>query len=117
MLSTLTNLGWAINWEKSSLEPSQAKEFLGLIINTTSEPQFQVPTTKAHALHHNIAHLLQLFQQHHQVPVQHTAAVAGHCMSLAQAVLPARLLLRNLFRDISRRSSWDSQICLTPAAV
>ncbi len=43
--------------------------------------------------------------------------MAGHCVSLARAVLPARLLLRNLFRDISRRSSWDSQIRLTPAAV
>ncbi|ELR21193.1 uncharacterized protein ACA1_285520 [Acanthamoeba castellanii str. Neff] len=40
-LSTLANLSWVVNWDKSSLKPSQAKEFLGLIINTTSEPQFQ----------------------------------------------------------------------------
>ena len=30
-LSTLADLGWAVNRDKSSLEPSQAKEFLALI--------------------------------------------------------------------------------------
>ena len=58
MLSMLTDLGWVINWEKLSLELSQVKQFLGLIVDTTLEPQFWVLTTKAHALCHNIVHLL-----------------------------------------------------------
>ena len=115
-LSTLANLSWTVNWDKSSLKPSQAKEFLGLIIDTTSELRFWVLVAKSHALHHNIVCLLLHFCKHHQVPVQH-AAVAGHCMSLARAVLPTWLLLCNLFHNISKQSNWDSQICLMLVAV
>lgn len=50
MLSLLTDLGWLVNWEKSSLKPSQAKEFLGLMVDTLGEPHFQVPVAKSHTL-------------------------------------------------------------------
>jgi hypothetical protein len=82
-LSTLADLGWVVNWDKSSLKPSQVKEFLGLIVDTTSEPRFQVPVAKSHTLRHNIARLLLHFCKHHQVPVQCAMAVVGHCVSLA----------------------------------
>ncbi len=51
------------------------------------------------------------------VPVHRAAAVAGHCVSLACAVLPACLLLCNLYQDISRRSSWNNQIPLSKATI
>ena len=37
LLSTLAELGWIVNFEKSLLEPSQVKPFIGYIIDNTGE--------------------------------------------------------------------------------
>ncbi len=36
----LHDLGWMINANKSSLEPEQVKEFLGLLVDPLGEPCF-----------------------------------------------------------------------------
>jgi hypothetical protein len=50
VLKVLAGLGWHINSEKSLLEPSQVKEFLGLVIDMTEEPCFWVPLYKVHTI-------------------------------------------------------------------
>ncbi len=50
----LHDLRWTINTDKSSLEPKQVKEFLGLLVDTTGEPCFQVPHQKVHTVRHDI---------------------------------------------------------------
>ena len=35
LLSTLANLGWKVNFEKSSLEPTLVKEYIGYLIDNT----------------------------------------------------------------------------------
>lgn len=118
VLKTLADLGWHISLEKSSLDPSQSKEFLGLTVDTAGpEPRFRVPAAKAHALRHDIDRLLRAHSQEGLIPVRRVAAVAGHCCSLTRAVLPAQLLLRNLYRDIKCRRDWSSLIRLSPASV
>lgn len=42
-LKILSRLGWQINWEKSSLVPSQTKQFLGIIIDSKKERFFSSP--------------------------------------------------------------------------
>jgi hypothetical protein len=116
-VALLKDLGWSINWEKSSLTPSQSKEFLGLTVDTANELQFCVLMGKAHTLKHNIAHLLHSFHKNHQVPVRWATAVAGHCMSLTCMVLPAKLLLQNLYCDIATHRNWHSQICLSTTVI
>lgn len=37
-LCLLHSLGWQVNWEKSSLNPSQTNKFLGHIVDTMGEP-------------------------------------------------------------------------------
>ena len=38
------------------------------------------------------------------------ARIAGQCVSMSKAVLPAKLLLRNTYILLSSSSSWDSDI-------
>jgi hypothetical protein len=117
MLNLLLDLSWSVNWEKSSLKPSQTKEFLGLTVNTSAKPRFWVPAAKSHTLHHNISHLIHTAHSHGSVPVHQAAAVAGHCVSLAHTVLPAHLLLQNLYHNISHQMGWNSQIRLSEEAI
>lgn len=114
-LSLLARLGWKVNLEKSSLIPEQKKEYLGLVVNTEGTPSYEIPAQKKRSLVRDILALLKEADKG-QVPVRKVAAVAGHCISLARAVLPAKMLLRNLYRDISQRRSWSSKIVLSNPA-
>jgi hypothetical protein len=43
---------------------------------------------------------------------RHLARIAGRCVSTAKAVLPAKLLLRNTYRLLSKHSSWDATVII-----
>jgi len=116
-LSILNQLGWQVNFEKSNLMPSQSKEFLGLLIDTTSTPSFKVPPRKSHVLWHNIDHLLHLFRQQGQVPVQKLASVIGQGVALTKAILPAKLLLCNAYHNTAWRANWNSLVPLSAATI
>ena len=54
----LQSLGWSINHKKSQLEPSQVREYLGFIIDSTwSAVHLKVPVKKVHSLRHDISRL------------------------------------------------------------
>lgn len=116
-LELLDRLGWQVNYEKSDLVPGQVKEFLGLLVNTTGPPTFRVPPRKSHALRHDIDRLLHQASSGSLVPVRKLAAVVGQGVALTRAILPAKLLLRNAYRDIVRRSSWSASVKLSSATI
>jgi len=116
-LRTLNHLGWQVNFEKPNLMPSQSKEFLGLLVNTTGPPSFKVPPRKSQELQHNIDCLLRLFRQQGQVPVWKLAAVIGQGVALTKAILPAKLLLRNAYHNIAQRANWNSLVPLSAATI
>lgn len=43
MLSTLESLGWMVSWEKSSLDPSQSKVYLGYWVESVAQRVFPSP--------------------------------------------------------------------------
>jgi len=112
-LCLLNQLGWQVNFKKSNLMPSQSKEFLGLLINTTGPPLFKVPPCKSHALWHNINH----FRQQGRVPVWKLATVIGQGVALTKAILPAKLLLHNPYHNIAWRANWNSLVPLSAATI
>ncbi len=114
-LRLLTKLGLQISKEKSSLDLTYEKEFLGLLVSTKGRPMFFVPPKKKSEVTKEITRLLS--KAHMPLPARRVARVAGLCISLSRAVGPTRLLMRNLFQDLKTKSSWNGKITLSQDAI
>ena len=105
-LETLEKLGWQINYEKSKLNESTKCQFIGF--NVFSEgpngPWIKVLPKKLHKIKLHIQVALSL----RWVTAWFLAKIGGECIAILRAVLPTKLLLRNLYHTLSYRSSWDS---------
>ena len=110
-LDTLRNLGWVINVEKSSLNPGSTKTFIGYKITTGDKPILRIPNERIHRLRKDIKRALA--QQH--VSARILARIAGQCVSMAKAVLPAKLLLRSTYRLLASKKDWSDLLIIDPA--
>ena len=115
VLKLLAKLGFHISVEKSSLQLEQEKEFLGLLIKSKDRAKFCVPQKKKKLVEKEISRLLERVEL--PIAARRVARVAGLCISLSRAVGPTRLLLRNLFRDLKTKTSWNGCIQLSQAAI
>lgn len=91
--TTLSQLGFVINNEKSELTPSQNLQFLGFGINTLSM-LIQLPLAKRLSLTSEIHHLLS----QDRVSVRTLSKLIGQLSATIQAVFPAPLHYRSLQR-------------------
>ena len=115
VITLLHLLGFIINWDKSSLTPSQQIHFLGFMIDsvlmTMSLPKEKVK---------NIARSCQAVLKQETVTVRDLSRVLGRMTAASQAVLPAPLCYRNLQRvrnlAYARAQSYEAVVALdTPA--
>jgi len=116
LLSVLARLGWQVNWEKSSLEPSKCKEFLGFRIITDGPDNcvwLKLLPKKVAKLKHDIRYLINKGG----ASARGIAKVTGSCIAMSRAIMPAKLMLRNVYRLLSHRESWDTHLELDQASV
>ena len=76
-------------------------------------PWLKVLPKKLHKLKCHIQVALSL----RWVAVQFLAKIGGECIAMMRAVSPAKLLLQNLYRTLSYRSSWDSVLEVSKACI
>lgn len=114
MIKTLEDLGWHINYEKSQLEPKQDIDYIGYIIDTHSEkyPVIRIPRCRIYKLRKDIKRVLR----QEQVSARVLARVLGQCVSMTKAVLPGKLLLRNAYRVLAGKKSWEALLTLDQAS-
>ena len=115
LVQTLNRLGLTINFPKSNLTPSKSQIFIGYIISTNKEPKkifIQIPATRIKRLKHDINRALR----RGFISARALAKITGQCISMSKAILPAKLLLRNIYRDLSKRLSWQDVITLSKSA-
>lgn len=121
----LARLGWSVNEKKSSTAPSQIVTHLGLVVDTTgAAPMIKVPHEKLRAIR-QLARKMASMGARQGVVLRDLARFAGLCLSVARAVLPARLLLRATYAVIrsaramcsSGRAGWSRRVLLTPEAL
>lgn len=110
LLQTLEELGWHVNFSKSMLTPSQTIPYIGYIVDTASDeyPIIRIPKCRIYKLRKDIGRVLK----NSQVSARVLARVLGQCVSMTKAILPAKLLLRNAYRVLATKSSWDSLVTL-----
>ena len=112
VIRILKSLGWYINWDKSRVEPSCIVEYIGYRIDLAGDlPHISIPRQRIVKLKRDIQRALI----GSQIKVKWLARIAGQCISMTRAVVPGKLLLRNVYRDISTKSSWSDSIILSDA--
>ena len=115
VIETLIDLGWKINYEKSCLTPSDTIEYLGLTIKNRDDgvPILTVPGSKIAKVRKDIKRILK----HKYVSARVLSKVAGQCNFICKAVLPGRLMLRNVYKLIKLKQNWETKLELTACAI
>ena len=110
VIKTLRTLGWTINYEKSKLAPSNSIEYLGLIIDTSEGgiPILKVPKCKISKLKKDIKRIFK----YESVTARVISKIAGQCIFLSKAILPGKLMLRNVYRILKSKDTWESKLVL-----
>jgi len=105
LLKILDSLGIQINFDKSSLNPEYEKEFIGYVINTNHDGHvfIQIPRRRITRLRHDT----NLALKKDTISAKKLSCIAGQCISMAKAILPSRLMLRNVYKLLSKRNSWQ----------
>ena len=115
IVNLLQEVGFVINFEKSSLIPSQQKVYLGFLIDTVLMKVF-VTQEKLEALLHSLQSLLQC----RTLTIQHLAQAIGKLVAAFPAFYQGPLHYRSLERlktqQLYIHGSWNAQILLSQAA-
>jgi hypothetical protein len=110
-LSLLKDLGFIVNRDKCSLQPEQSKQYIGYVISTHNEDHkvwIRIPGSRIRAVKKDIRRILRKGSCTARMLVR----VAGQCIAMSKAILPAKLLLRNLYRLLQSRCSWQHVLLL-----
>ena len=116
VLHTLEELGLQVNFDKSSLDPSQVVEWVGYEIDTSGtdgNPWIYIPKQRIRKLKHDIRRVIK----HPCIKAKHLARITGQCISMCKAIIPAKLKLRNLYKVLRMRSSWHDTLMLDEPAI
>ena len=111
LINTYTRLGLVINYEKSELVHKPEIVFIGYVINSKGpdgNPWISIPKSRIHKLQRDIKRVLN----RQKATARVIAKICGQCISFTKAIVPTKLLLRNLYRLLSTRKCWSDILCL-----
>lgn len=112
---TLERAGWTVNEKKSSGDPKQSLNFLGLISDSVSMKYF-VPDEKINDICDSIKTLIN--SKRKKVHIKKLARILGKIQFCQKAMGPCvRLLCRSSYHLISKAKSWNSMILLSDGAI
>ena len=113
LLHTLLDLGLSINCDKSVLIPSSEIDFIGYVLFLDLDhPVICVQNSRLKKLKRCLRQLLTS----ENITARRLARIAGQCVSMSKVIVPAKLLLREVYRVLASHQGWDSLVVLTPPA-
>ncbi len=112
--SSFAALGWSVNWDKCDLVASTDTTFVGFQVFSVGDkgPWIRVPRKRIQKFRKLI--LTVLNHKSALIPVRTLARIAGRCVSMTKAVIPTKLLLRNVFRVMASKKDWNSLMQVDP---
>ena len=116
LLETLQKLGITVNFEKLSLEPTTSKEYIGYVISTDNEDGMvwiKIPQKRITKLRHDI----KLALKKKTLSARALARISGQCIAMSKAIIPTKLLLRNIYKLLRQRESWHDKLTLDSGCV
>ena len=116
LLQTLANLGFQVNTEKSALSPATTVQFIGYCVCTVNEDGrvwLTIPPARISKLRRDIQRVLNKGQ----TTARSLARIAGQCISMVKAVVPGKLLVRNLYRLLKTQESWQNILVLDKGTI
>lgn len=116
LLDTLARLGWIINEDKSHLTPSKSVEYIGYIVCTAGpggRPWLKIPQRRIRKLRYALKRAIEK----RLIPARRLAGIAGQCIAMTKVLIPGKLLLRNVYKVLRQKSSWQDNLLLTDEAV
>ena len=115
LLHLLQQLGWTINYDKSSLTPDFKKQYIGFIIDTFKKENaiwIEIPKCRIKTVKHDIARALKKGS----ITARGLARITGQIVAMSKAIIPAKLLLRNCYRLLKTRKNWSDTLLLNDAS-
>lgn len=107
-------LGFTLNFEKLSLLHETQKLCIAYIISTvTTDGQvwIHIPRTRIHKLKHDIRRVVRRgFRTERDL-----ASIAGQCVAMSKAIIPAKLFLRNIYHLLRTKRFREDILCLDSA--
>jgi hypothetical protein len=121
VLQHLQQLGFLINWEKSSIQAKHVQEFLGFVFDT-KKMTIQVPTLKLTKLISRIRQLKRAQEISQWKSCRWIAALLGKMTAMLPAIGEALLHLRYLQRDLAislrrNRQNWEGECMISEKAM
>lgn len=116
IIKTCNDLGLVINFEKSQLVPCTSVNYIGYVITSDKPdgfPWIEIPRMRITKLKRDINRALST----KCIKARFLARICGQLISFTKAILPTKLLLRNLYSVLQQRSDWASELVLTPSAI
>ena len=86
-------------------------EFIGYIIDTAKNGKavwIEIPKSRIRSVKHNIGRALK----HKHLSARGLAKIAGQLVSMTKAVVPTKLMLRNVYRLLGTKKSWSDCLVL-----
>jgi hypothetical protein len=119
VIDLLTSLGWFLSLKKSSLEPEQRKRFLGMIVSTTGTPCYIAPLDRVRKLRSILRRVIKDAAANKRIHPKTLQRAAGQMVSMTEAILPAKTMLRRLYADMNaaQKVSAGAHVLLSPGAV
>lgn len=111
VLQTLSRLGYFVNYKKSVLTPSHSIQYIGYIIDTSltkGSITLSIPKHRINKVTKDIKRVIS----RGSATARALARITGQLISMSRVFLPTKLLLRNAYRLLSKRVSWQSNLIL-----
>jgi hypothetical protein len=109
IINTFSAFGLRINLQKSILIPTQEIEFLGMILDS-QKMLVKAPKSKIRNAIREAKHIKEKLVNSCPVTKRSLARFAGLAIAISKAIVPAKLMLRFVYKAMSSVKHWNEHI-------